>query len=277
MLGAKLLMSTAFHPQTDRVSECAIRTMAQVLRAMVQPNQYDWTEKIPMVEYALNSSISSSTGFAPFKLNYGHMPKMMSRVDKGRTLSPPGVETFVRQVLENLAMAHDTIIESQIGQTYHTNKRKGIVPKFEIGDLVYLSTKNLSMPKGRARKLISKYIGPMKVVKRHTTSDTYTLDLPDQLKVRRVHPTFHIGLLWAHEPNNDTMFPRRDAQAFYNDKAEWVVDELLAHRWKGTQIEFLVRWNLGDTTWEPYAHCKELEALDRYLELQGAASVKRLP
>ena len=99
------------------------------------------------------------------------------------------------------------------------------MPKFKIGDLVYLSTKNLSMPKGRARKLIPKYIGPMKVVKRHTASDTYTLDLPDQLKVRRVHPMFHVGLLRAHEPNNDTMFPRRDTQAFYDvgndDEAEW--------------------------------------------------------
>ena len=35
MLGAKLLMSTAFHPQTDGASEHAIRTMAQMLRAMV--------------------------------------------------------------------------------------------------------------------------------------------------------------------------------------------------------------------------------------------------
>ena len=84
-----------------------------------------------------------------------------------------------------------------------------------------------------------------------------------------MHPTFHVGLLQAHEPNNDTMFPRRDTQAFYdvsnNDEAEWVVNELLAHRW------------MDDTTWEPHAHCKELEALDRYLELHGAASVKQLP
>ena len=96
-----------------------------------------------------------------------------------------------------------------------------------------------------------------------------------------MHPTFHVGLLWAHEPNDNTMFPRRDAQAFYdvgNDNdMEWVVDELLTHRWKGTQVEFLVRWNLGNTTWEPYAHCKELEALDRYLKLQGAVSVRQLP
>ena len=48
--------------------------------------------------------------------------------------------------------------------------------------LGYLSTKNLSMPKGRARKLISKYIGPIKVVEWHTANDMYTLNLPDQLK-----------------------------------------------------------------------------------------------
>ena len=163
MLGAKLLMSTAFHPQMDGASERAICTTAQILCAMVRPDQCNWVEKVPMVEYALNSSISSSTGFAPFELNYGHMPVMMSHMEKGVTLSPPGVETFVRQALENLAMAHDAIIESRIGQTYYANKRKGTAPKFEVGDLVYLSTKNLSMPKGRARKLIPKYIGPMKV------------------------------------------------------------------------------------------------------------------
>ena len=107
------------------------------------------------------------------------------------------------------------------------------------------------------------------------------LNLPDQLKAHRVHPMFHMELLWTHEPNDDTMFPRRDTQVFYdvsNDKyVEWVVNELVTHRWKGTLIKFLVKWNLSDTTWEPYAHCNELEALDRYLKLQGAASVRQFP
>ena len=34
-------------------------------------------------------------------------------------------------------------------------------------------------------------------------------------------------------------------------------------------LEFQVRWTLGDVTWEPLAECKELEALDEYLELHG--------
>ena len=164
MLGVKLLMSTAFHPQTNGVSERAIRTVTQILRTMVQPDQKDWVAKVPMVEFAINLSISSSTRFMPFRLNYGHMPRIMECVGKGKPSEAPGVQTFVHQALENLAMAHDAIIESRIAQMYHANKRKGVAPKFEVGDLVYLSTQNLSMPKGRTRKLIPKYIGPIRVL-----------------------------------------------------------------------------------------------------------------
>ena len=82
MLGAKFLMSTAFHPQTDGTSERAIRNGVQILRAMVWPNQKDWTVKLPMTEFALNSSISSSTGFAPFELNHRYMPVITQQIKK---------------------------------------------------------------------------------------------------------------------------------------------------------------------------------------------------
>jgi len=71
LLGMKLLMSTSFHPQTDGASEQAICSVAQILWAMVRLDQQDWPDKIPMVEFTLNSAISSSSGFAPFELNYG--------------------------------------------------------------------------------------------------------------------------------------------------------------------------------------------------------------
>ena len=84
MLGAKLLMSMAFHPQTDGASERAICTVTQILCTMVQPDQKDWVTKVPMVEFVINSSISSSMGFVPFKLNYGHMPRIMEHVGEGK-------------------------------------------------------------------------------------------------------------------------------------------------------------------------------------------------
>ena len=32
---------------------------------------------------------------------------------------------------------------------------------------------------------------------------------------------------------------------------EWLEENILGHKWKGKSIEFLIQWNLGDTTWEP--------------------------
>lgn len=37
-------------------------------------------------------------------------------------------------------------------------------------------------------------------------------------------------------------------------------------------LKFQVQWTLGDISWEPMSSCKELEALDTYLELWGMAN-----
>ena len=67
-------MSTAFHSQTDGATERANRSIAQILRTVVSNNQRDWSDKCLMVEFAINSSVNGTTGYAPFELNYGYMP-----------------------------------------------------------------------------------------------------------------------------------------------------------------------------------------------------------
>jgi hypothetical protein len=93
ILGTRLLMSTSFHPQTDGQSEQAIRNVTQILRTMVQPDQRDWAEKIDMVEFAINSSISETTGYAPFELGGGYMPSMMKEI-RGNEIFAKGVRSF---------------------------------------------------------------------------------------------------------------------------------------------------------------------------------------
>jgi hypothetical protein len=78
---------------------------------MIEPNQSDWVEKIPLMEFSINSNISSSTGFAPFELNYGYMPTLIGRITPMEK-AKPGMKQFVTQALSNLEMAHDTILES---------------------------------------------------------------------------------------------------------------------------------------------------------------------
>lgn len=58
---------------------------------------------------------------------------------------------------------------------------------------------------------------------------------------------------------------------------EWFVDEIVGHRWKSKSIEFLVKWNLGDSTWEPLTNCNDLAALDAYLTLMDIKEWQELP
>ena len=192
-----------------------------------------------------------------------------------------GVWQFVQQARWNLMLAHDAIIESHIVQSHHTNHQRTSGVKYSPGDFVYLSTKNLTLPKGRAKKLQPKYIGPYKVVEAHTVTSTVKLELPPELTARQVHPTFHVSLVQAHVPNHNERVPRRDTATCYNfgttDEPEWFIDEILAHRWVDrAHLEFQVRWIVGDVMWEPLAECKELEALDEYLELRGVRQPRDL-
>src|SRR6202453_2185452 len=102
-LGTKLLMSTSFHPQTDGHSERIIRSIGQILHSTVSPDQKDWLPQIPLVEFALNSSINSSSGFAPFELNYGYMPRMTPFPSDN--IKYRGVKEFAQRAHANIEMA----------------------------------------------------------------------------------------------------------------------------------------------------------------------------
>lgn len=285
LLGTRLLMSTAFHPQTDGVTERANRSIAQILRGMVRPDQSDWVAKLPIVEFALNSTVSSTTGFAPFELNGGYLPRMITSTPASDI---PGVQHFATQVLEHLEQARDHIIASRTLQTHHANEKRrdenvkeGKWQPITEGELVYLSTDNLQLPRGRAKKLLPKFIGPYSVLKAFPRTSTYQLDLPDDLKSRRVHSTFHVSRLRRHEPNDEAVFPSRIVPPPYDMGAysakEYQVDEIIDHYRDGRSLKFKVKWNLGDVTWEPLEHVNAARALDVYLELQGVSKVAQLP
>ena len=146
---------------------------------------------------------------------------------------------------------------------------------------MYLSTQNLVMPKGRASKLVPKFVGPYKVLRAFPDTSNYELELPEELARRRLHSRFHVNLLRPHNANDDALFPNRNYPDPYDfgapDDTKWFVEEIIAHRWKGRMIEFEVKWSLGDTTWESLANCNELAALDSYLTLMGAKDWQDLP
>lgn len=115
-----------------------------------------------MTEFAINSAVSSTTTLALFKVNYGWMPIMFKDSHVDSQLA--GVRDFVDQAKLNLTLVHNAILEHCVDQTIQSNKERREEPSIPVGSKVYLSTENLNLPKGRARKLMPKFIGPYTVL-----------------------------------------------------------------------------------------------------------------
>ena len=175
-----------------------------MLRQCVAPDQKDWVTKLPAIEFAINSARSESTGFALFFLNFGRMPWTMLWTSAPST-EFPSVREFALQKKLAIMAAHDSILDARVKQTQDANRKRRAVP-FKKGDLVYLSTKNISFAKGLARKLLPKFIGPYKILQDFDNS-SFRLDLPPHLKQRGIHDVFHSSLLREHIPNDDRLFP----------------------------------------------------------------------
>src|SRR6202000_3092861 len=171
------------------------------------------------------------------------------------------------------------IIAARVVNTVQAN-RKRVGVSYKVGDLVYLSTKNISLPKGRARKLAPKYLGPFPISKVLKKGATYQLGLSDELIKRGVNNSFHASLLRPHVPNDDRRFPRRlpiQIPGFREKPEEWIVDRIATHHGKGMGSDFQIVWKAGDRTWATYREVAHLNALDPYCELMGVDTVANLP
>jgi len=80
----------------DGMTERANHSIGQLFRAAISPDQKDWVYKIPMMEFAINASISESTGFAQFELDGVYMLMMIHQLPESNT-APLGMRTFAQQ------------------------------------------------------------------------------------------------------------------------------------------------------------------------------------
>ena len=65
LLGTKLQMSTAAHPETDGQIERVNRVLEDVLRSYATSFK-SWSAFLPLAEFALNNAVHASIGLTPF-------------------------------------------------------------------------------------------------------------------------------------------------------------------------------------------------------------------
>ena len=272
-LGTKLKMSTAYHPQTDGLTERNNRTLEESLRAYVNYHQNNWDTMLPLLEFSYNNAVNSTTGYSPFFLNYGQHPTTpLDYVVRKEVQINDTAATMIEELYTALNQAKDNIDKAQQSQKKYADQHRRDFEQFQIGDQVLLSTDNLRTP-GRAPKLVAKRIGPFTITK-VLSKLNYELDLPSTLK--GIHNRFHVQQLTRYHqtdsfPSRPTVISRPPAVVVANGKEEvYEVEQVLKHRGIGRRLQYLIKWKgypEHESTWEPVsAFIDHRDEIDKYHE-----------
>ncbi len=156
----------------------------------------DWETILPNVTFVLNDSISHSTGFTPFFLVYGQHPNTLA-VDAER----PHSETLSQRnrSLENAALALKTAHEYQ-SKSYDKHHNPSNIA---VGDHALILRDGIQWAgdSQRPRVLLSKWLGPFRVLERH--GNNITVELPTSTKIHNVF-SVNKAKLYQSRPNHTT-------------------------------------------------------------------------
>jgi hypothetical protein len=231
----------------------------------------DWDTHLPAVEFAINNSPQSSTGFTPFYLDCGRDPLTPTKV--WHPSPNPAADDTLQRWQNALALAADRLSDAKIYQAQYANQKRRDV-SFSVGQLVLLRSRNYTDDFSRNRpreKLKHIYHGPYKVVAL-VGAHAYRLQLPPSMS--RVHPVIHVSELKEyHSPLQHSVPAQlhdRPPPDIIDGVPEFEVEEILDSRIYRRQQQYLVKWKGYpdyDATWEPaasLANCNDV--LSAFLE-----------
>ena len=195
LLGIKIHFTSGYNPQADGQSEHANQTLEQYLRHYCTYQQDNWSELLPLAEFAYNNTPNASTGVSPFFANKGYHPAL--NIHPERDVA----SLHAREFATNLHKLHLYLADSlKIAQERYQSASDlhcSEPPPINSGDDVFLLSKFIKTTRP-TRKLAEPYLGPFKVID-HIGKNSIRVRLPDDL--RRIHPVFHISQIEPATPN----------------------------------------------------------------------------
>jgi len=144
LLSVKLNLSTAFHPQTDGQTERVNQTLEAYMRNYCSYQQDDWSDLLPLAEYAYNSAVSEATKFSPFCANYGFEPRTNWPNPKPSSeWDNPASSVTVSQWEAIWSTMHENLGKTRLRMARWYDKHHLKAPEFKPGDEVMLDRRNV--------------------------------------------------------------------------------------------------------------------------------------
>ncbi|XP_078248140.1 uncharacterized protein LOC144588713 [Pogona vitticeps] len=116
--GIKLREATAYHPESDGVTEKFNGTLMRMIRAFLAENPNNWDQKLQSLLVAYRSVPQASTGFSPFELLFGKGVKgPLDLIEQGWGQIAQGdpqdvvtyIDTLMNDLRRNLELAAETL------------------------------------------------------------------------------------------------------------------------------------------------------------------------
>jgi transposase InsO family protein len=242
LLGTKLKLSTAHHPQTDGQTEIMNQYLEQRLRPFVSYYQDNWSELLPMMDYAQLTLPHSSLGMSPFEVRNGFKARTsfdwIEPADAPRDLEPNAerARQRVQLVQDSWKLARDMMARGQARMIKSANAHRREVD-FKVKDYVWLDTKywNTARP---SLKLDNRNSGPFEIIAKEGNS--FRLRLPASMKI---HPVISPDKLRrsANDPLPGQVNGPVDPVEIAGD-IEYEVEEVLAVKKQWNQLKYRVKW-----------------------------------
>ena len=152
-LGIQQNLSTAFHPQTNGLSEWKNQWVKQYLQTVTTTHPKNWSQWISITSAVHNNRINATIGLSTNQILLGYHPILAP--SEAIKMDNEAVEKQIKCMLEAWDQA-TRIINQKAG--------KPPLPQYSIGDQVRLEGTHLKLPH-QTTKLAPKWYGPFQITK----------------------------------------------------------------------------------------------------------------